>query len=203
MMKWLLAAPSIDDLIRLLRAWRFWVLGTIVGALVGTAIYFIFPPAYRAQATVLVDYNLEKNWSEENDRKLFYYLERETRKLEEIAWSDALMESVAAIDGQVSIQELRDEKLQLSQPSEGGWHFWADDADAMRAEELASSWAIAFTEAAQNAERYTPGAEFNILLTQGENLPITRKIALGNYILVAVLSLLILSAFSVLFIKKA
>ena len=200
-MKWLLAPPAVDDFIHLLRAWRFWLLGTLIGALFGTAIYFLFPPAYRAQATVLVDFNLEQNWEEETDRKLFYYLERETRKLEEVAWSDAVIEAVAAVDDQISVRELRDEKLHLSQPGEGGWHFWADDADPARAEELASAWAFSFTEAVQSAETTETNADITITLTQAENLPFTRKTALGNYLLVGALGMLTLSVFVILFFK--
>ena len=201
-MNWLLSPPTVDDLNRLLRAWRFWVLGTILGALLGTAVYFLFPPDFRARATVLVDYNLEQNWPEETDRKLYYYLERESRKLEEIAWSDTVMETVAAVDGQVSVQELRAGKLLLGQPGEGGWHFWADDADPSRADNLAFAWAFAFTEVAQAAEPAAAGAEISVTLTQAENLPVTRKIALGSYVLGGTVIFLVFSVFGILFFGK-
>src|SRR5215217_9431547 len=87
--------PSTDDLIRLLKAWKFWVLGAIIGALIGAAVYYLVPATYRARAVVNVDFNLEEAWPAETDRQQFYYLERETRKLEEIAWSDAVMKSVS------------------------------------------------------------------------------------------------------------
>ncbi|MFN8385258.1 MAG: hypothetical protein U0V48_00360 [Anaerolineales bacterium] len=38
-----------------------------------------------ARATVIVDFNLEEVPLQDTDRQYFYYLERETRKLEEIA----------------------------------------------------------------------------------------------------------------------
>ena len=94
-----LLSPSLDDLIRLLKAWRFWVLGALVGALLGAAIFYLAPPPYRARATVNVDFNLEEAWPEETDRQQFYYLERETRKLEEIAWSDDVIQVVADANG--------------------------------------------------------------------------------------------------------
>ena len=87
-MNWLFSPPSIDDLIRLLKAWRFWSVGALIGALLGAGLYYVAPPPYRAHAVVLVDFNLEQAWPEETDRQQFYYLERETRKLVEIAWSD-------------------------------------------------------------------------------------------------------------------
>src|SRR3990172_6142052 len=105
-MTWLFSPPSLDDLTRLLRAWRFWMLGALVGALLAAAIYFIAPPPYRARATVNVDFNLEQAWPQETDRRQFYYLEREARKLEEVAWSDAVMQSVADADGRVTVDEL-------------------------------------------------------------------------------------------------
>ena len=84
-MNFILTSPSLEDLIRLLKAWRFWVSGAILGASLGAAIYYIVPPQYRARATVNVDFNLEQAWPQETDRQQFYYLERESRKLEEIA----------------------------------------------------------------------------------------------------------------------
>ncbi len=62
------------------------------------SLYLLMPPPYRARATVNVDFNLEQAWPQETDRQQFYYLERETRKLEEIAWSDAVMQSVVGLD---------------------------------------------------------------------------------------------------------
>ena len=79
-MNWLFSPPSIDDLIRLLKAWRFWSVGALIGALLGAGLYYVAPPPYRAHAVVLVDFNLEQAWPQETDRLQFYYLERETRE---------------------------------------------------------------------------------------------------------------------------
>src|SRR5919108_5982394 len=122
-MHWLFSPPSMDDFIRLLKAWRFWSVGALIGALLGAGLYTVVPPPYRAHATVLVDFNLERAWPEETDRQQFYYLERETRKLKEIAWSDTVLGIVAETTGNVTIEDLRDGTLSLSQPAEGGWHF--------------------------------------------------------------------------------
>ena len=105
------SSPSLADVIRLLRAWRFWLLTALLGALLGAAIYFIVPPPYRARATVNVDFNLEQAWPQETDREQFYYLERESRKLERVAWSDAVMRVVAGADGAVTVRKLREVKL--------------------------------------------------------------------------------------------
>jgi hypothetical protein len=143
--KRLFAPSSVDDLIHLLQAWRFWVLSGLVGALLGGVAYFLFPPDFRARATVVVDFNMEQAWPVDSDRELFYYLEREARKLEEVAWADATLAKVAEAGG-VTIAELRGGILELSEPADGGWHFYANAPDPARAERLASAWAQAFTD---------------------------------------------------------
>lgn len=194
--------PSLDDLIRLLKAWRFWVLGALVGAVLGTAIYYIAPPPYRARATINVDFNLEEAWPEEAERQQFYYLERETRKLEEIARSDDVIQVVADTNG-VSVLTLRDGVLSLSQPAEAGWHFYADDHDPERAESLASTWALAFAEQAQAemAEQVGLNSFVRVDAVQVESLPVYRSVSQGIYLLSGTVVFLALSALLVLFIK--
>jgi capsular polysaccharide biosynthesis protein len=201
-MNLLLSPPSIDDLVRLLKAWRFWILGALTGAVLGAALFFIAPPPYRARATVNVDFNLEEAWPQETDRQQFYYLERETRKLEEIAWSDAVMQSVANATG-LDAATLRQKVLSLSQPAEAGWHFYADDHDPIRAESIASTWALAFTEQAQGKMAAQVGLNSFIRLdaTQVEDLPISRSVSQSAYLLSGSVGFLILGAFLILFIK--
>ena len=200
-MSLLFSPPSTDDIIRLLKAWRFWSLGAIVGALIGAAIYYVAPPAYRARATVLVDFNLEEAWPQETDRQQFFYLERESRKLDEIALSDDVMQVVAANAGTITVNELRDKKLELSQPAEGGWHFYASDRDPQRAEQLASVWAQAFAEQAR--ENIKNSEELNsfiqIEVTQSENLPVERSVSLSEYLLIDAIGFLVLISFFILF----
>jgi len=139
-----LFASSTDDLVQLLQAWRFWLLAGLLGALLGGVLYAIFPPDYRARATVVVDFNMEQSWPVDSDRELFYYLEREARKLEEVAWSDEVMTTVADSMEDITVEDLRAGVLELSEPADGGWHFYATDANPARAEQLASVWAEAF-----------------------------------------------------------
>src|SRR5262247_867639 len=101
-MKILLSPPSLDDLIRLLKAWRFWSLGALIGGLIGAAFFYIVPPPYRAHAVVLVDFNLEQAWPQDTDRQQFYYLERETRKLEVIASSDAVLDGILHVNSNIT-----------------------------------------------------------------------------------------------------
>ena len=200
-MNFILTSPSLDDLIRLLKAWRFWMFGAILGAVIGTAVYFITPPPFRAQATVNVDFNLEQAWPQNTDRQQFYYLERETRKLEEIAWSDDLMSQLSSKFG-VPVQSLRGNKLQLSQPAEAGWHFYANDKDSHVAGSLASDWALAFVTKAQAEVKAGNVNEFvKFEATQSQNLPKKRSIPLSGYLLVGSIGFLTLAVFVMLFIK--
>lgn len=203
-MHWLFSPPSTDDLIRLLKAWRFWSVGALIGALLGAGLYYIAPPPYRAHATVLVDFNLEQAWPQETDRQQFYYLERETRKLEEIAWSDMVMAMVVEAMGDFTTQELRNGKLSLSQPAEGGWNFYADDADPERAAALASTWSQVFVEQV----RFRAGAEdgpssFIVAAqTRTAQLPVDRSLSLSTFLFVGAIVFLAIGSFLVLFLNR-
>jgi capsular polysaccharide biosynthesis protein len=199
----LFSPPSSDDLIRLLKAWKFWVLGAVVGALIGAAVYYIAPPDYRARATVNVDFNLEQAWPQETDRQQFYYLERETRKLEEIAWSDEVINAVSTSQ-QLPVEQLRGDKLQLSQPAEAGWHFYADDQNPERAQNIAAKWALAFTEKVREHVAQDQGLNrfIQVDATQVEALPVVRSVSLSVYLLSGAIAFLALSALAVLFLLK-
>jgi uncharacterized protein involved in exopolysaccharide biosynthesis len=200
----LFSPPSLDDLIRLLKAWRFWLLGTLLGALLGTAIYTLMPPPYRARATVNVDFNLEQAWPQETDRQQFYYLERETRKLEELAWSDVVMEMVAGATGDITTQELSNRKLSLSQPAEGGWNFYVDDADPERAAALASTWSQVFVEQVhlQAGAEDGPSSFIEATRTRTAQLPIDRSLSLSTYLFIGAIVFLTIGSFLVLFFNK-
>ncbi len=143
--------PSPSDVDRLLKAWRFWLLAALIGGLLGAAFYFVVPPPYRARASAQVDFNIEEAYTPTQDKQAFYYLEREVRKLQDVAFSDAVLQAVVDEVGGTTIAELRDEKLHLSQPGEAGWHFFAEDRDPKRAEAIASAWANAFTAEIKDA----------------------------------------------------
>jgi hypothetical protein len=196
-MTFLLSSPSLDDLIRLLRAWRFWVLGALIGMIIGVAVYYAAPPPYRARATVNVDFNLEQALPRENDRQHFYYLERETRKMIELAWSDEVLAQL-----NYPVDELRGGKLRLSQPAEAGWRFYADNPDPQIAEALASAWAEAFVGKVRAGIESGNINEFTRLeVTQSASLPKQRSIPISAFLLAGAVSFLALAVFFVLFIK--
>ena len=203
-MYWLFSPPSMDDLIRLLKAWRFWSVGAPIGALLGAGVYYIAPPPYRAHATVLVDFNLERAWPEETDRQQFYYLERETRKLEEIAWSDMVMGLVVEAVGDITTEQLRNEILSLSQPAEGGWNFYADNKDPERAAALASAWSQVFVEQVRLRTMMFEGPnEFiEATRTQTAQTPRDRSLSLSTYLFTGAIVFLAVSSFFVLFVSK-
>ena len=200
-MHWLFSPPSMDDLIRLLKAWRFWSVGALIGALLGAGLYYLAPPPYRAHAIVLVDFNLEQAWPEETDRQQFYYLERETRKLKEIAWSDMVMGMVVESVGGITTEELRNGTLSLSQPAEGGWNFYADDKDPERAASLASTWSQVFVEQVRLRTGLLGGPnEFiEATRTQIAQMPRDRSLSLSTYLVVGAILFLAISSFFVLF----
>jgi capsular polysaccharide biosynthesis protein len=203
-MHWLFSSPSMDDLIRLLKAWRFWSVGALIGALLGTGLYYIAPPAYRAHAIVLVDFNLEQAWPEETDRQQFYYLERETRKLEEIARSDLIMGLIVETTEDITTEELRNGKLSLSQPAEGGWNFYADDEDPERAAALASAWSQAFVEQVRLRTGLLEGPNeyIEVTRTQTAQMPRDRSLSISTYMFVGAIVFLAIGSFLVLFFNK-
>ncbi len=179
--KLILRSPTFEDILRVLAAWRVWIGGAIFGAMVAGLIYITFPPAYRAQATVLVDQNVEQAVPEEDtDLRRYTYLQRETDKLIEIVWSDKTLSQVAAQTG-LSLKDLRGGRLILSQPGDGGWHFFADAATPEAASLIASDWAKAFVGEVQSKPAgINPLLEVNY--TQQQDLPVDRTLSLGIYI---------------------
>jgi len=203
-MRRVFSPPGADDLIQLLRAWRFWVLGAIVGALAGAALFYVVPPPYRARATVLVDFHLEQAWPENTDREQFYYLEREARKLQAVAMSDATLAAVANRVPDVTIRQMRLGKLQLGQPGYGGWHFYAQDSDAQKAVSLAAAWAQAFTSQVKSQVSGASAGGLEPYITvdaaQTTDIQADRSPGLAAYVLAGALVLLALAAFGILFV---
>jgi hypothetical protein len=201
---WLLAPPTMEDLIRVLSAWRMWILGGLLAAALGAAVHVIAPPRFRAQATVNVDFHLEQAWPQSSDREQFYYLERETRKLVEIAMSDEVLEAVTHEVPGVTIQDLRAGAAQLSQPGNGGWHFFGIDPDPQRAAMIASSWARAFSNQVAQQVMNSDAAELEQFitadLTQVTALHSERSAGVGAYMLASVIALLTIMALMLLLI---
>lgn len=152
----LLIADSPDHLVRVLQSWRVWLVGALVGALFGWGAYAVFLPPYRAQASVVVDYNVEDLWISKLNTQYAFFYQRETRKLKAIAYSDETLGIIEAQVDAVSVEALRDGKLLLSYPYGGVWHFWAEDEDPAKAELLAKVWAETFLESVRERVALTP-----------------------------------------------
>jgi hypothetical protein len=203
----ILSPPGPDDVIRLLKAWRFWLLGTVLGALLGAALFVVAPPPYRARATVNVDFHLEQAWPDNTDREQFYYLERETRKLVEIAMSDAVLAEVAGRVPGVEAGSLRGGALKLSQPGNGGWHFYADHKNPQTAAELAAAWAKAFTEQVERqvaaASDSGPEPFITADVAQAPVLATGRNRSVAVYMVSGAAAFLALSALGLLFLRSS
>lgn len=163
----LLFQDSHDTLTRVLQSWRLWLVGALLGALVAAGVYALVPPDYRATAVVVVDQNLEEAWPVEPGQQ-FYFLGRETRKLEILAWSDETLQMVAEQVGDVTVEELRAGILTLSQPADGGWRFVAESESPERAEQIAAAWAEVFSQ------QVLDGIELSAELEQMRREVITR-----------------------------
>lgn len=204
-MKLLIAKPDSNSVANLLQAWRFWVAGAFAGAVLGAALFYISPPAFRARATVNVDFHTELSLPQSTDRQAFYYLERETRKFEEVAFSDAVLAEVASATG-AKVTELRSGTLQLSQPGNGGWHFYASDARSGQAVRLASAWADAFAQAVRaglGTANSDPEHVITLEVSQTQDLVALRAPGLSVYMSSASIIFLAISGVLVLFFKRA
>ena len=200
-MKWILRGPSMDEFIRLLAAWRIWLLTALLGGLTAGLVYLVSPPDYKAVATVLVDHNVGVVIPyEEPDLRRFNYLQQENDMLIEIAWSDKVLDQVADKSG-FSISFLRDHSLRLSQPGQGGWHFSAVSADPQQAAGIAVAWAQAFFDAIRIGG---PGISplLEVKLMQEDDLPVERALPPGLYIFLGSLLGGSILALGVLFIHR-
>lgn len=201
MKKLMLKPPAYDDLLHLLAAWRVWIGGAFLGAAIAGIVYLVAPPPYRAQATVLVDENVEQVIPvEATDLRKFNYLQRETDILVVIAWADQTLSRVTVKTG-LPVAQLRDGRLQLSQPSDGGWHFLADASSPAAASALASAWAGAFVDELQSKPAGI-SALLEINFTQQQDLPITRSVSLGIYVFCGALLGITLLALGLLFFDR-
>ncbi len=139
-----------ENIFKVLSSWRLYIIGAFLGSLFGFAVYTISPPDYRAQATIIVDHNAEEAWVFFPDRQIFHFFERETQKLEAVAWADDTLDLTTQELGEFSLSDLRDEYLVLSYPEDGPWHFYGVHPDPVVAQSLASAWAEAFVTQAKN-----------------------------------------------------
>ena len=116
------------------------------------------------------------------------------RKLIEIAQSDTALATVTRSVPDITVQQLRDGAAQVSQPGNGGWHFYGLDRDPRRATAIASSWAIAFSrQVGQQVALAQSGSLEKFITadpTQVEAVIAQRSVSLGAYMLASAMILL-------------
>ena len=99
---------------------------------------------------------------------------------------------------------MRAGKLQLDQPGNGGWHFFADDKNPNQAVALASAWAQAFADNVQ-AQVVNPSSGIEkfitVSATQTQNLSAHRSVSISVYLLIGAFGFLAVSTFGILFFK--
>jgi len=199
--KWILKPPVYGDILRLLQAWRLWVGGAVLGAIVASIFFVVLPPPFRARATVLVDFNVEQAMPPNNsDRQVFFYLQRESDILIEIAYADSTLAPVSTQTG-IPIADLRSSRLNLTQSGIGGWRLFADAKDPALATTIASAWAESFYQALQTKD---PGISpfLRTSLTQSEALPVQRTVSIGAYIILGATIGAIFLALLILFFDR-
>jgi hypothetical protein len=115
-----------------------------------------------------------------------------------------VMGMVVEETGDITVQELHNGKLSLSQPAEGGWHFYADDGDPERAAAFASAWSQVFVEQVRLRTGLLEGPNEYIeaTRTQVAQVPRDRSISLSTYLFVGAIVFLAISSFLVLFFSK-
>ena len=73
-------------------------------------------------------------------------MERETNRLEELAFSDIVLQQVADENPGYTIANLRSKNLVLAQPSDGGWKMYGYADQPAQAKALATTWARIFSD---------------------------------------------------------
>jgi hypothetical protein len=98
-----------------------------------------------------------------------------------------------------------DRKLRLSQPADGGWHFYVTDKDPNRAATIATHWAYEFANAVQLQNLTPDGLNplIAVAVTQTAQAPAGRSSPLSTYLSIGALSFLAVSAFLALFFTKS
>jgi hypothetical protein len=94
--------------------------------------------------------------------------------------------------------------LLLSQPAEGGWHFYAQDEDPERAAAIASTWSQSFVEQVRLRSGLLEGPNEYIeaTRTQVAQVPRARSVPISTYLFVGAIVFLAISSFFVLFFGK-
>lgn len=169
----LVEPDTTDTLIRLLQAWRLWIVAIVAGSVLGGLAYLVFPPPYQAQSTVIVDHNVSEVWYPAPDRYVWNYLTSEVVKLREVAWSDEVLQGIVDQVPDISMDQLRSDILVLTYVNDGPWHLVVNDQYPERAKTIANIWAESFIEQVRDNMGYS--IEMELLRVELINLYDTQE----------------------------
>lgn len=151
---------SARDLYRLvLEHWPRLIASAILGGLLLWAYGQAAPRRFRASASVNVDQNAEAVVPIGDESGIASYLNRETLRLETLAFSDEVWEEVARALADEGFLHRPDDishilnDVRLPHPMDGEWRFTAYAADPALAARAAQLWAEAFVRHADHAVR--------------------------------------------------
>jgi hypothetical protein len=144
---------------RVLERWPRLIVWAILGALAFCLYSQAAPRRFLASASVNVDQNAEVVVPLGDESRMASYLNRETLRLETLAYSDPIWAEVArglALEGFLARPGDIDrifEDVQVPHPMDGEWRFTAYSGDPALAARTAQLWAEAFVRHADQAVR--------------------------------------------------
>ncbi len=126
----------------------------LAGALLGYLVAMVLPRPYQAIAEVVVDHNVRRVLPTGSASQVAAYLNRETMRLEAIAYSDEVWQQVVrGMMGVGAADAMEVETLiqyaSLPHPQDGVWSFRVVMRDPEAAATLANLWAEAFVSKVQ------------------------------------------------------
>ena len=115
-----------------------------------------------------------------------------------------VIKAIAEANPGTTAVELRSGKLLLSQPADGGWNFYVDDAKSDRAAVLATVWANTFVEQVRSRAATADGVNsfIDASVTRTASRSTERSSSFSLYMFVGAALFLLLGSIVVLFFNK-
>lgn len=154
-----------DSILQIIPRWYWLVAFGLGGALIGWLAAGLMPGHLRATTRVMVDHNIEIALAERGLEDVHRYLNQETLKLEELAYSDQVWDQVerdlvgSSWNGAIPPREELQDQVLLPHPEDGVWSFVADGQDRERALALSESWASSFVSVVKASKDHAVDAQ--------------------------------------------